>query len=477
MKMKVLLIIALFFVLSGCNNWLDVELDNKVEDSKLFSTSNGFKEALAGVYSSLSKQNMFGQAYTMEYMDILAQYYSYSGIKSKYEYWKAYDYKQVSSSNIIDGMWKKLYSNISQLNSVLMWADRNAGVLSTEDRNQIRGEALGLRAFLHFELYRMFSPDVKRSPKADGIPYNKMFGVALPAMYSAEEAVQLVINDLKEAEDCLKDDPINDVIPYEILTSTEQGEVLDAAAKDEADRYVARINLYAVKALLARAYQARGEYKLAVDKAKEVIESGKFRLLEFASIDQSEALADLLFSDEHVFSLRNAEIDTYAEKLFKDIELSSGATELTALPFSNASTLYEGNEDDVRYSKWFDKGKFIKFIPDSTNVFPRKMPMVKLSEMYLLIAECSFDENPNMALEYINELRDHRIRGNVHWNYLTKEYIYDEMKREYVGEGQMWYVYKRNNLKIEGGLSGEIEPSPSIFIFPLPEDEIEYGHR
>lgn len=67
-------------------------------------------------------------------------------------------------------------------------------------RNQIRGEALALRAFLHFDLYRLFSPDVKRSPKADGIPYNKEYGVSLPPMYSVEEVVQLVINDLKEAK-------------------------------------------------------------------------------------------------------------------------------------------------------------------------------------------------------------------------------------------------------------------------------------
>ena len=49
MKTKISLIIALFFTLSACNNWLDIELDNKVEDSKLFSTPEGFEEALAAI--------------------------------------------------------------------------------------------------------------------------------------------------------------------------------------------------------------------------------------------------------------------------------------------------------------------------------------------------------------------------------------------------------------------------------------------
>ncbi|MEG2229132.1 MAG: hypothetical protein RRY39_11665, partial [Odoribacter sp.] len=98
--------------------------------------------------------------------------------------------------------------------------------------------------------------------------------------------------------------------------------------------------------------------------------------------------------------------------------------------------------------------------------------------MYLLIAECLFSSDPTTALQYINELRDHRIRNNAHWTYLTKEYIYEEMRREYVGEGQLWYVYKRNNLKLPGdGVNGEIEPSDLIFVFPLPDAEVEDGHR
>ena len=109
MKTKISLIIALFFTLSACNNWLDIELDNKVEDSKLFSTPEGFEEALAGIYSSLSKQNMFGQTYTMEYIDVLAQYYSYSSIKSTYEYWKDYNYQNSGSKSTIAGIWNNVH--------------------------------------------------------------------------------------------------------------------------------------------------------------------------------------------------------------------------------------------------------------------------------------------------------------------------------------------------------------------------------
>ncbi len=476
---KLIYVLLALLSLSSCNNWLDVELDNKVDDNKLFSSAEGFKEALAGVYSELSKQSLYGQALTMEYVDLMAQYYSYTGVSQSYTYWNDFDYSNSSVKSTISSFWTRLYHNIGQLNCILEWADKNASVLTDDERNQIRGEALGLRAYLHFDLYRLFSPDVKRSPKADGIPYNKQYGVSLPPMYSAEETVQLIINDLLEAEQCLANDPITKVIPYAIRTSTDNAtNIIDKSAKDAADQYVARMNLYAVKAMLARAYQARGEYTKAIAKAQEVIESGKFRLLDFESVDKSETSVDLLFSDEHIFSLRNKELGNYSLNLHRDI-VSNGTTTLTSLPFTNIVSTYESNNDDVRYAKWFNLGTFVKFNADSTSVYPQKMPMIKLSEMYLLAAECSYSSSPTNALKYVNELRNHRIRNNKEWNSITQTYIVDEMRREYVGEGQLWYVYKRKNLTIprSGGTSTDVVPSDKVFVFPYPDSEIEDGHR
>ena len=476
---RLVLCLVSALALSSCNDWLDVELDNKVDDNKLFASAEGFEEALAGVYSEMSKSDMYGQALTMEYPDLLAQYYAYNSMSNTYNYWKNYDYTNSGVKASVSSMWTRLYHNISQLNCILIWADRNAKVLGEAERNQIRGEALGLRAYLHFDLYRLFAPDVKRDPAADGIPYNKEYGVSLPPMYSSQEVVQLVINDLLEAEQCLANDPIKDVVPYAIRSSSENASnIIDAAAKDKADKYVARMNLYAVKAMLARAYQARGEYSKAIAKAKEVIESGKFRLLDFSSIDQSSTSSDILFSDEHIFSLRNKQLNSYNQALHFDI-VSAKSTTLAALPYGNVASTYENNNDDVRYAKWFNLGNFYKFSSDSTNVYPQKMPMIKLSEMYLLVAECSYQKNPSEALQYINTLRDHRIRNNKHWQAITGQYILDEMRREYVGEGQLWYVYKRNNLTIprNGGVAGDILPSNKVFCFPYPDGEIENGHR
>lgn len=468
MKIKIFALIFGSFLLFSCNQWLDVDLADKVTEEKLFSTPQGYSEALAGVYSTMASASLYGRKLTMEDIDILAQYYDYDGVATMYEKIRNYDYSDASSQGRILDIWRNLYFAISETNNIIKWAGKDISILTAEMKNQVLGEAYALRAYLHFDLIRMFCPDVKQSPKAAGIPYNLEFGVSLPPVYSVEEAVQLVVNDLKEAEKLLAEDPVKNVKPYEMSN------------KNEADKYVARINLYGVKALLARVSLMRGDKTSAIKYGEEIIESGRFRLLDFASTDKSDQEIDILFSDEHIFSLRNKNLSDYTQNLHYP-EITSTSTRFPYLTFGNVSTMYESNNDDIRFIKWFSvvNGYFTKYNVDNKLKFFPKMPMIKLSEIYLILAESYLGRDDVKALFYINELRDHRIRNNSHWGYLTMEYILQEIKREFIGEGQLWYAYKRLNAGVptNSGIIGVIPPGDNIFVFPVPLKEIETGNR
>lgn len=468
MKIKIIVLCCLLFQFTSCKKWLDVDLADKVTEEKLFSTPQGYQEALAGVYGLMASSNLYGKTLTMENLDLLAQYYNYDGVSSTYEKLKNYDYEDAGSQNKILGIWRGLYSAISESNNIIKWAGKTDNVLSPDMRNLVLGEAYALRAYLHLDLIRMFCPDVKRSPNAPGIPYNLEFGVSLPPIYTVAENVQLVIDDLKKADELLSNDPIISVKPFEMVN------------KNEADKYVARINLYGVKALLARVSLMRGDKVNAIKFATEVIESGKFRLLDFASTDKSDKEIDILFSDEHIFSLRNKNLSEYTINLHYP-EITANSSRTAYLPFVNLSALYENNNDDVRYIKWFSavNGYFVKFNVDNKEKFFPKMPMVKLSEMYLILAESHLGKNDQLAQSYINTLRDHRIRNNTSWGYLSMEYIMQETKREFIGEGQLWYAYKRLNIGVptSSGVIGVIPPDNKMFVFPIPLKEIETGHR
>ena len=185
----------------------------------------------------------------------MSRTYDYSRVPNAMKIFRDYDYEDKDMEAYIYSIWYALYANIAAINNILEWSDKNASVLSDARRNQVRGEALALRAMHHFDIYRLFAPDVKLDKAARILPYQLKFGVETPAVYTTQEYLNLVVGDLENALECLKDDPICSVVPYELGNGVDEN-------KDQADQYVARMNYYAAKALLARVYlDMGGEYK------------------------------------------------------------------------------------------------------------------------------------------------------------------------------------------------------------------------
>ncbi|MCW3466138.1 RagB/SusD family nutrient uptake outer membrane protein [Chitinophaga nivalis] len=467
MKSRLLILSMLMLLFSSCKKWLDVDLINQVDENKLFAKEQGFVDALAGAYNQMAEPNLYGQKLSYELLDVLAQYYSYNSMAESYKPYRDYNYKDATLRKQIDGIWSDMYSTIASVNNIIRWEQKNGVVMRPNIRKQVLGEALALRAYLHFDLMRMFCADIKFNHQATGIPYNKQFGVALPPVYTLAECYQLVLGDLEAAWTNLNEaDPINATTPY--LSQD----------KNMADRDVARMNKYAIRALMARVYLTKGDKENATRYAKEVIAANKFRLLDFKTgIDVDESKKDIRFSDEHIFSLRNKNIPEQSNAVHFEVKTETSTT-AAKLPFGDAPGIYNANSDDTRYQLWFDLGKFTKYTRGNVKVFTPKIPLIKLAEMYLILTEALYDTDRNQSLQYLNTLRRSRIRNVSDWFFLTRDNILDEMIREYPGEGQLFFAYKRLNKAIRNTSgTGDIPPSNSLFVFPIPDKETETGHR
>ena len=93
----------------------------------------------------------------------------------------------------------------------------------------------------------MFGPVYKKNPASEAIPYRTAFNKDATPILSADEVVNAILKDLNEAEKLLKE---ND--PCDFFTDHE-----NEAYKDKNHFLVNRefrMNLYAVKAMLSRAY-------------------------------------------------------------------------------------------------------------------------------------------------------------------------------------------------------------------------------
>lgn len=458
-------------VCCSCNSWLDVELINQSGEAELFDSEQGFTEALAGVYYDMSDNNLYGQNLSFGMIEVMSRTYDYSMVPNSMKIFRDYDYEDSDMEKYIYVIWRGMYANIAAINNILEWSDKNASVLSEARRNQIKGEALALRAMHHYDVYRLFAPDIKRDKDARILPWQAKFGVQAPSIFSTEEYLELVVKDLQEAVRLLENDPIRAVVPYEWGNGEKEN-------KDRSDQYVARMNYYAAKALLARVYlDMGGEYKKEARKlAEEVIESEKFALLNYEKSLKVEEVADkdLLFSDEHIFSLRNKNIKESAKNLHKQAPDQSGNLQLSP---GFQMGVYGGDLQDYRL-EWFKGGTYIcKFNSDNNERFFPKVPLIRLSEMYLIAAEGWMEDNPDHASELLQTLQQSRTPKVVQPQTVTEDLILQEIRKEFVGEGILFFTYKRLHHMIPGNSTDEqMAADDRIFVFPLPEVEFEYGN-
>ena len=61
---------CLLLPLGGCSNWLDVIPEDSVDEKDLFSTGEGYRNALNGVYRQMSQTSMYGQQMSWGFIDV-----------------------------------------------------------------------------------------------------------------------------------------------------------------------------------------------------------------------------------------------------------------------------------------------------------------------------------------------------------------------------------------------------------------------
>ncbi len=469
-KLRYLLyILFLPVLLSSCNKWLDVQPEDKLTEEQIYSSRQGIAEVLNALYLKLGSNNLYGQNLTLDKLDLFAQRYHAYASNSKYYSYIHYDYNEETVKGDISNIWEGLYDVIGNANQFLANLKKYPGILSAAQEEQYTGEALAIRSLAYFDLLRLFGPVYAQNPTAKSIPYYRTIGAVVGDFLPADQVLQYILEDLDQAITYLGKDPI-----------------INQNGTDNYNSY--RLNLYATLVLKARALMWRGtvaDKAQALVLAKQVIaNAAKFPWVTHASITGSSADADRIFSTEILFGTFNSKLYDLQNSLF-----SSSISELRILstgPGNYVETVYEGNQGDYRFVYlWpYPSGgavtfrTFIKYQDMSTTTLTRRftIPLIKLSEVYYIAAESETD--PVQALTYLNTVRQKRNLLVDITNYanfrseLTKEYL-----KEFYGEGQLWYYYKRNGFtsiaspNLVPGVTSFSIPL-TAYIFPIPDSEL-----
>jgi hypothetical protein len=301
--------------------------------------------------------------------------------------------------------------------------------------------------------------------------------------------------DLLRAKELMENDPIKTgVMPKETVLASPISTSTLAAYHNR--RY--RFNYYAVVASLARVYLWKGDKVNALLMAKEVIarQADRFPWVlksNLSSISNStSANKDRTFTTEHVFALNIRALEEYIPTY-----LQGAGTNVGIHLYLNAATrnaLFENsnaaNLADPRYQYLLTPSGsnfYSNKLYQDANVslwFKYQLPMIRISEMYYIATECE----PSLAegIAWLNTVRTERNLPTLSTNAISSETalkneLQKEYQKEFLGEGQLWFYYKRNaltSLPFNTNFSRLSSSSRlAAYSFDMPDDEFIYGGR
>lgn len=488
-RIRTPLLIVCCLLLIGCKKWIDVKPSDRLTEDQLFSTTQGYLNALNGVYVELTNPAIYGDRMTVSVLDVMAQYYIMHPSTHRYMQYATFNYTADTPKVVFDKMWKKAYELIVNCNVIIERCGENGnGVLTGPYFGIVKGEALALRAMLHFDMLRIFGPIYTQADKDKPcIPYNLASRPSSGDLLGSAAVMQHIIDDLTAAATLLKDaDPI--------LTEGVRHGANPGGANDLYYRQY-RLNYYAVKALLARAYLWMQDKPRALQEAKviliETLNPAKpvFKMGASPETDttkKTDADYDHMFMSEVIFGLytlnRQNLYNTYfAPEIQQAARLSFNDHNADE---QRLGALYDDG-NDYRKKAWIPlrnpTGTFlthVKFAVAPYNPSPNMMPLIRMAEIILMAAECSNTLDEGKA--YLNMLRLSKfcVDQNPTTTGQLKEFITNEFRKETIGEGQMFFYYKRNAMTtVPNHLWTGTPPVPtktislSNYVVPLPVSE------
>ncbi|HEV7329882.1 MAG TPA: RagB/SusD family nutrient uptake outer membrane protein [Flavisolibacter sp.] len=452
-----------FLSLFSCKKVIDVKETDFIGGDIALQTVNNNHQALIGAYAGLNyEMDILFNAVLSDEVKV-AEFYN-SGTVHEWQFGP----EDVPIRDQFTAI-TPYYRVIDRVNRVLQ-ALPNAQATQTGDealRSRIRGEALFLRAFSHFELVRYYSDNY--TPNGLAMAYMETPSLAPTARITMEPYFQKINQDLTAAKD---------LVPSSLAD-------------------VGRANRIAVSGLQARVALYMRDWQNAIIYSTEYIDA-----LPLATRAQFPSIWSDASNTEVAFKLiRTAQLSPFGRlgSLFRGT--SANATQIGSITWVASEKLWNSYDktNDIRFPTYFTDEPLLsaagrpsrlisKYAGGGYGTSTENVADVKVfrtGEMYLIRAEAKAETNdlPGAAAD-LNALRAARIAGYVNETFTTKEQLIDaiifERFRELAYEGHRFWDLRRRNLPVQRlpqdapNANALTLPAGNFrFVLPIPQREIE----
>lgn len=457
---KILIICLLFLATISCKKVIDIEETDLIAGDVALKTVNNNQQAIIGAYAAMNVEMGILLNGVMSDELRAGEFYN-AATAHEWQYGPA-------DITLRDNFtaFPLYYRIIDRVNRVLKALPNVAAANATEEalKSRLKGEALFLRAFCHFELYRYYS----NSSSSSDLALAYMESPSLEPQ--SRTTVGTYFTKLKA-----------DLATAKPLLPTAFSDLYRATAA-AASGLQARVALYLKEYTDAVTYST--EYINALPLASRTA---------FPSIWTDGSTAEVAFKLS-----RTASLGTKIGSLYRNT--SSNSSNIGTIAWFPSNKLWDSYDqtNDVRFSSYLktepllpanrpDKKMVNKYSggaygTPTENVADAKV--FRTGEMYLIRAEAKAELNNSTAADDLNALRAARINGYVNATFATKDLLIDaimmERFKELPFEGHRFWDLKRRGLPVSR-LSTDAPSANATtlaagnfrFLLPIPKSEVD----
>lgn len=444
------------YFVTGCKkDYLELKPYDQVALDIAVKTEGDMQAATNGIYTILRGATLYGRDEVLR-ADVLADNVYISTTNSN----RFLEYTQVNyliNSATVTATWNNSYAAILRANNVI-----NSSIAANAITNQYKGEALALRALLYMDLLKQFANPYDAATAATDL--------GVPLILSYDPTLKPTRNTIKEVYDQAEKDLTTAI---GLLT-------------ERAPYSAGYMNKTAAKALLARKYQFTKDWARALSTAQDIITTSGYSLTTAANhvsywgvgtprTDRLESLFELGFDPNG-----NAGFESLPY-FFLQAGYGDG------LATDALYNLY--SPTDVRRIMMVDgsrAGKNVKIINKYPSNINYTIKILRLSEVYLIAAEASFQTGKIAeALVYLNTIatrRDAAFAGYASTGTLLQEDILIERRKELAFEGhRYWDLTRYNRDVVRVNLNNNYPANNPLTIavtnfrriLPIPQTELD----
>lgn len=442
-KANIILCLLVTSFLGSCDTFVEVDLpESQLTNKSVFDDYQTADAAIVDIYSKMRDTGLLtgsssGLSYQLgNYSDELTWFGSSVSATQNF-----YSNALLPSNTVVSGYWRTAYNQIYAANAVLEGSKASLS-LASDDKKKLEGEALFIRALLHFYLVNLFgeipyisTTDYKSNSTSKKIPITKVY--------------ELIELDLKAAAD--------------LLSLVEQNNSRIRPGRS------------AVHSLLARVYLYNGSWLDASNISSSVLNKTGYYTLE--GID-TVFLKD---SKETIWQLQPSAAGKNTDEAPLFI-FSSGPPSSVSL--SN-SLINSFDSNDLRKSRWIGTVSnsnsiwYYAFKYKKNNTTPTSVEysiVFRLAEQYLIRAEARAQQGDLIgAGEDINKVR--KRAGLLGTTASTKDELLSAIQKERRCELFTEYGHRFFDLKRTGNIQAALSVKPgwnnTDIFFPLPQTELD----